>query len=127
MSGDEHRRALLAHVVESGRIALLAPFAGDLLRYALLVVGADALPRIARSEVLGQMLVRGHLGRVRTDVEVIDIALVPRDAAEAGIGELNREVAPPVAFGEVRVIALDAAGFTFGVIAIAPSTTGVLA
>ncbi len=124
---EERRRAMLAHVVASGRVAALAPFAAELARYALLVVGADAIASLAARPDAASAIVRGHLGRVRVEGDVIDLALVPRAWAEGSLGELNGASAPAVGFGEVRVVVLAAEGFTFGTIAIAPSTRGVLA
>lgn len=128
MSHEETRRALLAHVIASGRVASLAPFAADLARFALLVVAPTALASFAQRPEAAAMLTCGHLGRVRVEgVGSVELALVPRARAEGAIGELNRATAPHVGFGEVRVVVLDAHGFTFGTIAIAPSTSGVLA
>lgn len=118
---------MLAHVVASGRVAALAPFAAELARYALLVVGADALASLAARPDAAAAVVCGHLGRVRVEGDVIDLALVPRAWAEGSLGELNDASAPAVGFGEVRVVVLAAEGFTFGTIAIAPSTRGVIA
>lgn len=128
MSGDKLRRAMLDRVIASGRVATLAPFAADLARFALLVVAPTALATFARRPEAAAMLTCGHLGRVHVEgVGAVELALVPRAWAEGAIGELNRATAPHVGFGEVRVVVLDAHGFTFGTIAIAPSTSGVLA
>lgn len=128
MSHEETRRALLAHVIASGRVAPLAPLASDLARFVLLIVAPTALTTFAQRPEAAAMLACGHLGRVRVEgVGAVDLALVPRAWAEGAIGELNRATAPHVGFGEVRVVVLDADGFTFGTIALAPSTRGVLA
>lgn len=124
---EERRRAMLAHVVASGRVAALAPFAAELARYALLVVGADAIASLAARPDAASAIVRGHLGRVRVEGDVIDLALVPRAWAEGSLGELNGASASRVGFGEVRVVVLDGDGFSFGSLPIAPGSSGVLA
>lgn len=129
MSGEEHRRALLAHAIATGRFAQFAQFVDVIARHdlaAVLLVDA-ALPKVIKDPEFAAMIVIGHFGRERTPHGVVTLSLIPRTKLEARIGELNRAVAPPVAFGEVRVVVLDGDDFLFGSVAIAPSTSGVLA
>lgn len=124
------RRLLLGHVLVSGRIAAWAPFAASVIAkhdLAALVVHDDALKRFVRDLELSVALVLGCLGREHTPLGVVTLALVPRALIEARMGELNRAIAPEVPFGHVRVVVIAGVGFTFGSIAIAPTTTGVLA